>query len=344
MESTVAVVLPYIKAAELEPGYFVFTVKTSALKGLDIPLGANPRKPSMRNRNVRAMVEQLEEAPEQFRRKNEGISIVAREAVIDEESQQIFFEMNERQGIMNGGHTYYALSQFGVPEATVRIEISTGVPDELTTEIASARNSSKKLSQESELHHAGLFEWVKASVSPQLRSKLCFFEGDEGSITVGELLQVANIANPVFPTTYNAKTSYERKGSILGSLRRHGMNASVIRVRKEMNKLWEVYEFIRKDNQLRSNFIPMIYEGDEIMYRGVALYILAGALQQNTMIGDKGLVVIEKTADELKQHILDKSPALNEKLMKLGQHFIGAVDAMISTDTFVDGLEISFLK
>lgn len=334
--------LEYIKAVELEDGYIVLTTKTSVLKGLDIPLGANPRKPSVANKNVRAMIAQLETDPKNFRRKNEGISIIANKAVIDEELGKVIFEVDERQGIINGGHTYFALNKHGVDEATVRIEINTGVPDDLTVDIAASRNSSKKLSTESELNHLGMFEWIKNSLSPDLKAEISFHEGDDGTIEIGELLQVANVINPSKGTIDNAKRSYNSKGSILGSLKKHQMKASIIRACNHIEDMWDLYTYIRTDQDLKERFIPMIYEGDQ-MYKGVAFFIMAGVLQQRTEVVD-GYVKLKMSVDELKDIVHMKADAVNNKIMRLGQHFVGAIDSMVASDTFVDGIEIVFLK
>lgn len=334
--------LDYLNAVELEEGYIVMTTKTSALKDIAIPLGANPRKPSPKNKNVKAMITQLETDPTNFRKKNEGISIIAYKAVIDTETGQVIFEVNDRQGIINGGHTFFVLNKHGVDNATVRIEINTGVPDNLTTEIAASRNSSKKLSAESELNHVGMFEWIKESVSPELRSDISFHEGDEGIIEVGELLQVANIISPNKSTIENAKRSYNSKGAILGSLKNHKMNASIIRTKKHIEDMWELYNYIRNDQDLKERFMPMIYEGDR-MYKGVAFFILAGVLQKRTEIVD-GYVRIKTSNEDLKNIVHVKADAVNNKIMRLGQHFVGAIDSMVASDTFVDGIEVVFLK
>lgn len=336
--------LNFINAAELEPGYIVFTIKTDQLKGMDIPFGANPRRPSLSNKNVKNMIAQLETDPANFRKKNEGISVIANQAVIDHVNKRVIFELNgDRQGIINGGHTFFTLTQYGVPEATVRIEVNTGVPDELTTDIASSRNSSKKLSAESELHHIGYFEWIKKNVSPEMRADIKFFEGDEGVIEVGELLQVANLINPNRGTIDNAKKSYNFKGGILGDLRRNGEKSAIVRTRKHLEDLWKLYTYIRTDEELKERFLPMIYEGN-VMYKGVAFFLLGGVLQRRTVQDDKGLVTINATMEELERIVALKAGDVNAKIMKLGQHFVGAIDSMVASDTFVDGIEIVFLK
>lgn len=334
--------IEFINAAELDDGYLVFLTKTSSLRGLDIPLGANPRKPSMSNKNVKAMITQLEKDPKNFRRKNEGISIIANKAAIDEVTKKVSFEVNERQGIINGGHTYFTLNKNGIEEATVRIEINTGVPDDLTVDIASSRNSSKKLSTESELNHLGMFEWIKNSISPELKADISFYEGDDGNIDVGELLQVANVINPSKGTIDNAKRSYNSKGGILGSLKKHQMNASITRTCNHIEDMWNLYTYIRTDQDLKERFMPMIYEGNQ-MYKGVAFFIMAGVLQQRTEVVN-GYVKLKISVDDLKDIIHLKADAVNNKIMRLGQHFVGAIDSMVASDTFVDGIEIVFLK
>ena len=61
--------IPYEKAAELDNDYIVFTTKTSNFRDLIIPLNANPRKPTSKNKNVKAMIEQLDRDPVNFRKK-----------------------------------------------------------------------------------------------------------------------------------------------------------------------------------------------------------------------------------------------------------------------------------
>ena len=336
------ITLDFKEAYEFEKGYIVLITHTSKLKDVSIPLGANPRKPSSKNRNVKEMIAQLEIDPKNFRRKNEGISIIANEAVIDQQSKKVVFEVNERQGIINGGHTYFVLNKYGVDNATVRIEINTGVPELLTVEIAASRNASKKLASESELNHIGMFDWIKNSISPELRADVSFFEGDEGSIEVGELLQVANIINPTKGTMENAKRSYNGRGTILGSLKKQGMNAPIIRTSDHLEDLWELYSYIRCDEDLKDRFIETIYENNH-MYKGVAFFILAGVLQRRTAIVE-GKVKIITDIDELKRLVQLKAIDVNNKIIRLGQHFIGAIDSMVASDTFVEGIENVFLK
>ncbi|PFY80035.1 hypothetical protein [Bacillus toyonensis] len=67
---------------------------------------------------------------------------IANEAATDKQSNKMIFEADERQNIINGGNN-----------ATVRIEINTGVQDVLTVEISASRNASKKFATEAKLHH-----------------------------------------------------------------------------------------------------------------------------------------------------------------------------------------------
>ena len=39
-----------------------------------------------------------------------------------------------------------------------------------------------------------------------------------------------------------------------------------------------------------------------------------------------------------------KANEINNKILKLGQHFIGAIDSMVASDTFIDGIKIVFLE
>ncbi|MBU3072527.1 AIPR family protein [Clostridium estertheticum] len=333
--------ISYENAAILDEGYIVFTTKASNLKDKDIPLNANPRKPTKANKNVKLMIEQLEADPKNFRKKNEGISIIANKAVIDKDRKVVIFEVNIHQGIINGGHTYYVLNKYGIDSALVRIEVNTGVPDNLTVDIASARNSSKKLAIESELHHDGLFEWVKESISTDLKDDICFFEGDEGCIPIGELLQVANIICPGKKTIENAKRSYNSKGAILTSLKNNKMSASIVKTRRRIEDMWDLYNYIRSDEELRERFLPIIY-ADDLMYKGVAFYILAGVLQKRVEVAD-GYMNITIELQQIKDIIAMKASDINNRIMKLGQHFVGAIDSMVASDTFVDGIRIVFL-
>lgn len=226
--------LSYNRAAELDEGYIVFTTNTSNFKEKDIPLNANPRKPTRANKNVKLMIEQLEIDPKNFRKKNEG------------------------------------------------------------------------------------------------------------NIGVGELLQVANIISPGRKTIENAKHSYNSKGAILNSLKNNKLNAPIVKTRNNIEQMWELYNYIRTDEEIRDRLLPMIYE-DDLMYKGVAFYILAGVLQRRVEVID-GYMKISKDIQEIKDIIIMKANDINNKIMKLGQHFVGAIDSMVASDTFVDGIKIVFLE
>lgn len=60
------------------------------------------------------------------------------------------------------------------------------------------------------------------------------------------------------------------------------------------------------------------------MYKGVAFFILAGVLQQRTEIID-GYVNIKPSIEDLKSIVHVKADAVNNKIMRLGQHFVGAI-------------------
>ena len=58
------------------------------------------------------------------------------------------------------------------------------------------------------------------------------------------------------------------------------MNAPIIRTSKHIEDLWELYTYIRTDEDLKDRFIETIYQDDQ-MYKGIAFYILAGTTKKN---------------------------------------------------------------
>jgi hypothetical protein len=101
--------------------------------------------------------------------------------------------------------------------------------------------------------------------------------------------------------------------------------------------------FIRTNEQLRSRFSPVIFEGD-VMYKSVAIYLLAGVLQRRVAQDDEGLVVLTSSTEDIKRVLLLKADEANTEIMKLSQHFVGSVDSMVGSETFVAKIEIVFLR
>ncbi|QWC18984.1 AIPR family protein [Halorubrum sp. 2020YC2] len=167
-------------------------VRCEALKRTRLPLDANPRRPR-NSKQVGEMQDTLQHNPEDFVKKNNGLTILCDNIVSEEldddsiaEETAITFEFDEGEGVCNGGHTYFAIltSQFEVSEnAAVHIEVIE-IPDSLQgaerkselAGISRARNNNNKLEQRSEADFRGYYDPFKSAMEDS--SMVSWREGD----------------------------------------------------------------------------------------------------------------------------------------------------------------------
>lgn len=137
-------------------------------------LDANPREPSVTSQ-VRNMQEELQDSPEDFVKKNNGLTLICDSIDFDESDEMVTISFSEDEGVCNGGHTYFAIQTLDAPlddSATVRIE-AIQLPDDLTGDdrrdqivgIAQARNDNQSLHTSSEADYLGYYDPYKTGMA-----------------------------------------------------------------------------------------------------------------------------------------------------------------------------------
>lgn len=131
----------------------------------EFKLDPNARNPDPEAASVKAMLETLRDAPEEFWKKNNGILLIAARCAPYDGGSGMVLTCDEAEhydlggksavghGIVNGGHTYHALLKAladpktypRAHEAWVRCDVQTGIGFEEIPGISQARNTSERV-------------------------------------------------------------------------------------------------------------------------------------------------------------------------------------------------------
>lgn len=165
--------------------YYTAFIPAESIRVGKLPLDPNPRKP-MPNALVTGGIQMtLANQPDRFHHRNNGMTIVANNVLINPSASTVELGFIDGDGICNGGHTYLGIENFPAtisPDALVRCEIVL-IPNSVTDrherilEIARYRNMNNKLKAETEANYLGHYEDFKEILGD--RSKhFIWFEGD----------------------------------------------------------------------------------------------------------------------------------------------------------------------
>lgn len=140
-----------------------------------------------------------------FDLKNKGIVILAES--VKKIGEDVFeIAILDGQGIVDGGHTYEIITQAqiedNIPEDQyVDIQIRTGVPDDLITEISAGLNTGIAVKRHSIANLGGKYDWIKEELADQPYSdRIAWRETDDGDYDVRDLICVMEAMNVVdFP-------------------------------------------------------------------------------------------------------------------------------------------------
>ncbi len=191
----------------------------------DIPMKTNPREQKLTTAVAKKIQRSLlaEEGTNDFYLLNRGMLISAASAEFNnyDNTLTITFEDDSVHGDVDGGHTYRIIKenrdQLERGQQYVKLEILTGV-EGIFQDLADARNTSTQVKDKSIAELRKQFELIKAAIAGEpYAGQIYFEENAEGTIDVGEILQVLNMFNidryPVssldsFPTvSYNGKAN-----------------------------------------------------------------------------------------------------------------------------------------
>lgn len=166
--------------------------------------GTDLRKQAYRDVQKSLMADN-ETWPGIFDLKNKGIVILA-DSVRKVEDDLYEIAISEGQGIVDGGHTYdiitKARTERDIPDDQyVDIQIRTGVPDDMITDISSGLNTGVAVKRHSIDNLADKYKMIKNEISSEPYAGLIAWrESDDGDYDVRDLICVMEMMNVIdFP-------------------------------------------------------------------------------------------------------------------------------------------------
>ncbi len=202
-------------------------IATCFVRAIDVPsdlsdwMDVNPRIPARKKdreelsgRVARRIVKTLQETPELFALKNQGIFLLVAQAEHVNEKGGVGMltlrlDDKARHGIVNGGHTFYAVREAVddedvVPptEAWVRLHILEQVDPEHIAELAEGLNRSLQVDDASLHNLEGKFDEIKRSLAGKAGEReIAYKMGDSGQVEVHDVLSYMAALNPdLFPS------------------------------------------------------------------------------------------------------------------------------------------------
>lgn len=185
-------------------------------------LGVNAREASLSGRVPREIRATLDEDPNVFVAFNRGLAVIAKEVTYDNQTHEItlFFEDTEEHGVLDGGHTLKVLLERRRSQADdandnsnvphCRLEIMTGVPQDMITPLVEARNTSRQVASKSLMNLGGKFEDLKKALGPSIADVVSWRENEDGQVDVREVIALLtaldathydDIHHPIFAYT-----------------------------------------------------------------------------------------------------------------------------------------------
>lgn len=163
-------------------------------------LGVNARESSLTGRVPKAIRLTLDEQPEQFVAFNRGLAILASTVSYDNQTHKVTMAFHDKasHGVFDGGHTLTVIldqrsdqvngNGNNDEQAYCRVEIMTGVPVDMITDIVEARNTSRQVASKSLMNLGGRFDELKKALGASVAGLVSWRENEEGSVDVREVL------------------------------------------------------------------------------------------------------------------------------------------------------------
>ncbi len=202
----------------------------------DIPLEPDPRVPKVKGPVIEKISASLKSNDGRFHLLNRGITISARNVEFDNKRNILTLSIPEQDayGIIDGGHTYQAISAAVLATKAanasgsdsegdlqllnnqfVHLEVLVSIESDLA-DIAEARNYSVSLKPWTLAGYREKFEWFLKAVGPDYRQYIKISENDPEPIGILDLIQVMCAVNPnLFKDGASALEAYKNAGKCL---------------------------------------------------------------------------------------------------------------------------------
>lgn len=171
----------------------------------------NPRVPKFNKKDklqgpvAKAMIRTLQEEPEKFALKNQGIYLLAEEVSFDKQEGgrgivTVTLNDPESHGLVNGGHTFRAIREALAEreeegagaeglDAYVRLHIMEGVNEDIITDIAEGLNRSMQVDDPSLANLEGRFDQIKEHLAGKPGAdQIAYRQGDTGEVDILQVL------------------------------------------------------------------------------------------------------------------------------------------------------------
>ena len=221
-------------------------------------LGVNAREASLRGRVPEKIGETLEETPELFVAYNRGLAILAKDVNYDNQKKKVTltFQDEKKHGIFDGGHTLKKIldkresaskeDEEDVVGSYCRIEVMTGVPSELITDLVEARNTSRQVASKSLLNLGQHFEPLKKALGNKMSDKIAWRENEDG-VDVREVIALLTALDKThYDDIQHPIQAYSGKEACLEHFKTHEVKPEGQRcfqklypVAKDILKLWD---------------------------------------------------------------------------------------------------------
>ena len=189
----------------------------------------NAREPSLKGRVPKAIRTTLNESPELFVAYNRGLAILAKAVEYDNKSKviKLTFKDKECHGIFDGGHTLKVIldernnsstntETNEQEDAYCRLEIITGLPEDIITDIVDARNTSKQVASKSLLNLEGRFSELKKLLGSKISNQISWYENEDAPIDVREVIALlTSVDRTHYDDTKHPLVAYSGKEACL---------------------------------------------------------------------------------------------------------------------------------
>jgi hypothetical protein len=216
-----------------DPNRRNFRILHSLIRVLDwpdsVPLGPDPRVPKEKGPVVKKISASLATGDGRFHLLNRGITLSVRKAEFDNKEQTLRLHIpNEEQyGIIDGGHTSYAIAstvsalrKAGLEDKLgnqyVHVEVLSKIENDLA-DIAEARNFSAQLKPWTLASYRDEFKWFLDALGEDYCKHIKVSENDPQPVGILDLIQVMCAINPSLyeSTSSSVNEAYKNAGKCL---------------------------------------------------------------------------------------------------------------------------------